>query len=339
MSQNPIDFVLHADNLNSKYCSMTQLTYIKKNKLEWWDIKEPKLESAQDVIVRPLAAARCDGDKAFLFYDITPMLQAGMAIHYLDTVTRNMFGRKPFKAPFAIGHECVAEILSCGDEVRHFKVGDKVIVPWAISCGSCSHCLSGLTSKCADAGETLFSSFGFGEPMGPWGGMVTDKFKVPRVKLAYLIAIMASPLTILTPISSWIGMIIGQLDSVGISLEHKNSILIQTDPFFVYLKSIPFIFYPIIIISSTIFLVRKKISFGPMHTQEKIANETGNLFGGKEPLEIKIKSSNYGNESIWDLTLPILSLISTILIGMAYTGGYYLFGGTYSFIESLVVLK
>ena len=90
-----------------------------------------------------------------------------------------MFGKKPFKAPFAIGHESVAEVLSCGDEVKHFKAGDKVIVPYAISCGTCSHCLSGLTSKCTDAGETLFSTFGLGDPLGPWGGMVTDKFRVP----------------------------------------------------------------------------------------------------------------------------------------------------------------
>ena len=153
--------------------------YIKKNKLEWHDAKEPRLLSAGDAIVRPLAAARCDGDKSFLFYDITPVLGAGMAIHYLDPVIKNMFGRKPFKAPFAVGHECVAEVLSRGDEVKHFKVGDKVIVPWAISCGTCSHCLSGLTSKCTDAGETLFSSFGFGEPLGPWGGMIADTFRVP----------------------------------------------------------------------------------------------------------------------------------------------------------------
>lgn len=158
---------------------MKQLTYIKKNKLEWRDINEPKLESARDVIVRPLAAARCDGDKAFLFYDITPVLQAGLALHYVDPITKNMFGKKPFKAPFAIGHECVAEIISCGDEVKSFKVGDKVIVPWAISCGSCSHCLSGLTSKCTDAGDTFISSFGFGETLGPWGGMITDTFRVP----------------------------------------------------------------------------------------------------------------------------------------------------------------
>ena len=50
---------------------MKQLMYIKKNKLEWHDAKEPTLKSAGDVIVRPLAAARCDGDKLFLFNDIT----------------------------------------------------------------------------------------------------------------------------------------------------------------------------------------------------------------------------------------------------------------------------
>jgi len=158
---------------------MKQLTYIKKNTLEWWDCKEPTLQSDHDVIVRPLAAARCDGDKSFLFYGITPMLRAGVALHYIDPITKKMFGIKPFKGPFAIGHECVAEILSCGNEVKHFKVGDKVIVPWSISCGSCSHCLSGLTSKCTSAGETFFSGFGFGEPLGPWGGMMTDKFRVP----------------------------------------------------------------------------------------------------------------------------------------------------------------
>jgi threonine dehydrogenase-like Zn-dependent dehydrogenase len=158
---------------------MKQLMYIKKNKLEWWDAKEPVLESATDVIVRPLAAARCDGDKVFLFYDISRMLQLGLAVHQVDPISQNMFGQKPFKAPFALGHECVAEILSCGDEVKRFKVGDKVIVPWAISCGTCSHCLSGLTSKCKDAGDTLFSMYGFGDALGPWGGMISDKFRVP----------------------------------------------------------------------------------------------------------------------------------------------------------------
>ena len=47
---------------------MRQLTYIKKNTLEWWDVDEPTLESPDDVVARPIAAARCDGDKLFLFH-------------------------------------------------------------------------------------------------------------------------------------------------------------------------------------------------------------------------------------------------------------------------------
>ena len=71
---------------------MNQLTYIKKNTLEWWEVNEPQLEAADDVIARPIAAARCDGDKVFLFHDVTSLLQAGLAIHYIDPVAMKLFG-------------------------------------------------------------------------------------------------------------------------------------------------------------------------------------------------------------------------------------------------------
>jgi alcohol dehydrogenase len=158
---------------------MKQLTYLGKNKLKWLDIAEPVISSSQEAIVRPLAAARCDGDKVFLFHDITSLLSTGIAFHYIDPVTQNIFGKKPFKAPFPFGHECVAEVVTCGDDVKNFRRGDKVIVPWSVSCGSCSHCLTGLTSKCLDAGDTFITGYGFGESMGPWGGMMTDQFRVP----------------------------------------------------------------------------------------------------------------------------------------------------------------
>jgi alcohol dehydrogenase len=158
---------------------MKQLTYIKKNVLEWREAKDPVLQLPSDVIARPFAAARCDGDKVFLFNNITKPIQVGMALHYLDPVTADVFGKNPFKAPFAIGHECIAEVVSCGDEVKNFKPGDKVIVPWAISCGACFLCKSGLTSKCSEAGDTYMSAYGFGEGTGRWGGMVSDRIRVP----------------------------------------------------------------------------------------------------------------------------------------------------------------
>jgi len=153
---------------------MKQLTYEKKNTLKWRDVAPPKLESAGDVIARPIAAARCDGDKVFLFNNVTPLMRAGLALHYIDPINKRLFGEKPFKAPIPIGHECVAEITDCGEDVRNFKVGDQVVVPWSISCGTCSHCLSNLTAKCLDAGDTTLSGFGFGESLGSWGGMVRN---------------------------------------------------------------------------------------------------------------------------------------------------------------------
>ncbi|MFY0627997.1 MAG: alcohol dehydrogenase catalytic domain-containing protein [Reichenbachiella sp.] len=161
---------------------MKQLTYEKKNTLKWWDVDEPKLESPEDVIVRPIAAARCDGDKVFLFNDVTRLLQAGVAIHYIDPIAKKLFGNKPFNPPIPIGHECVGEVVSMGENVKKYKQGDKVIVPWAISCGDCGNCLSGLTTRCEEAGDTLISGFGFGESLGPWGGMVSDLIRVPHAE-------------------------------------------------------------------------------------------------------------------------------------------------------------
>jgi len=158
---------------------MRQLTYVKKNTLQWWDVNEPKLRSPRDAIVRPIAASRCDGDKVFLFNNITRPIKAGLALHYLDPITTDILGKHPYQAPIAVGHEGVAEVIDCGEDVKAFRRGDKVIVPWSISCGHCFHCKSGLTSKCSDAGDTYLSAYGFGPAMGPWGGMVSDLLRVP----------------------------------------------------------------------------------------------------------------------------------------------------------------
>jgi len=161
---------------------MRQLTYVKKRTLEWWDVPEPRLQAPTDVIVRPLAAARCDGDKVFLFHRVTELLQVGLGLHYVDPIARDIFGAAPFRGPFALGHECVAEVVTCGEDVRGFAVGDLVVVPWAVSCGGCPHCKLGLTSRCSCAGETYQSGYGFGKALGDWGGMVSDRLRVPHAE-------------------------------------------------------------------------------------------------------------------------------------------------------------
>lgn len=163
---------------------------------------------------------------------------------------------------------------------------------------------------------------------------LTDRFKIPRSKLAFLVHSMTGPLVILAPISSWVAMITGQLDQAGITRETIASTKIIADPFFVYINTLPYIFYSFLIITSVWFIIRKKISFGPMHQHEIIAQTTGNLFGGKTPLIDPLEKTMQTNGSAADLLVPLIMLISCVMIGIPYAGGYHLFGGTRTLIDA-----
>ncbi len=156
---------------------MRQLTFVKKGVLEWRDAASPRLLEPGDAIVRPFVASRCDGDSIFLFHDFSRALSIGAALHVIDPSVHAL-GERPFGGPFPYGHECVAEVTEVGESVRNVAVGSVVIVPWAVSCGACARCLRGLTSKC-DKSDHPVSGFGFGQPTGGWGGMVSDALRIP----------------------------------------------------------------------------------------------------------------------------------------------------------------
>jgi threonine dehydrogenase-like Zn-dependent dehydrogenase len=156
---------------------LRQLTYVRPGILEWRDVAEPVLEAATDALVRPFIAARCDGDSLFLNHRFPKLLRWGACLHLVDASFRDA-KNNPFLGPFAYGHECVAEVVSCGPEVKSVRLGQKVIVPWAISCGHCIPCRAGLTSNCT-SNATRLAAYGFGEAFGKHGGMVSDVLRVP----------------------------------------------------------------------------------------------------------------------------------------------------------------
>ncbi len=59
-----------------------------------------------------------------------------------------------------------------------------VVVPWAVSCGTCRECLIGITAKCstmrAESPGGSLAAFGFGPASGSWGGMVADSLRIPH---------------------------------------------------------------------------------------------------------------------------------------------------------------
>jgi threonine dehydrogenase-like Zn-dependent dehydrogenase len=132
---------------------MLQLTYTAPNALEWREATEPKLSSDGAARVRPIAVATCDLDALILE------------------------GASPFPPPFAIGHECVAEVLDVGDAVSSVGSGALVSVPFQISCGECASCLRGRSSNCTTVG--FMSTYGFGPAVERWGGFLSDVVCVP----------------------------------------------------------------------------------------------------------------------------------------------------------------
>jgi threonine dehydrogenase-like Zn-dependent dehydrogenase len=132
---------------------MLQLTYTAPNELEWREAPEPRLASGQAALVRPLAVATCDLDALIIG------------------------GSSPFPPPFALGHECVAEVVEVGEASTAFAPGELVSVPFQISCGECEPCRRGRSGNCA--GVPFMSTYGFGPAVERWGGFLSDLVCVP----------------------------------------------------------------------------------------------------------------------------------------------------------------
>jgi alcohol dehydrogenase len=132
---------------------MQQLTYLGSNELAWREVPEPRLRSDQAALVRPLAVATCDLDALIIS------------------------GISPFAPPFALGHECVAEVVETGDTVTSVRPGERVSVPFQISCGDCDPCKRGRTGNCASV--EFMSTYGFGPAVERWGGFLSDLVCVP----------------------------------------------------------------------------------------------------------------------------------------------------------------
>ena len=77
------------------------------------------------------------------------VMQLGMRAGSIDPIVGTICGHVPFKGPYAIGHECVAEVVAVGAGVATVRPGQVVVVPWAVSCGTCPECERGLTGKCS----------------------------------------------------------------------------------------------------------------------------------------------------------------------------------------------
>ena len=154
--------------------------------------------------------------------------------------------------------------------------------------------------------DDYFNCLTVGSVMRP----VTDRQKISRAKLAYLIDATAAPVCIIAPVSSWAAAV------SGFAPEGTNGLML-------FIRAIPYNYYALLTLLMMVLMVVFKIEFGPMACHE-INAENGDIFTVKPPVT-KEEENIEKKGKVIDLVLPVVVLIVCCVIGMIYTGGF--FGG------------
>ncbi len=151
--------------------------------------------------------------------------------------------------------------------------------------------------------DDYFNCLTVGTVMRP----ITDKFKISRAKLAYIIDATAAPICILAPVSSWAA-------AVGSSLPENSEI----DGFSLFLQTIPFNLYALLTMVFMVFIIASQRDVFSMAAYVKKNQE--HFIVPKEYRDSE-EEAPLGNGKIIDLILPLLVLIAACVYGMLYTGG------------------
>ncbi|WP_157155643.1 alcohol dehydrogenase catalytic domain-containing protein [Diaminobutyricimonas sp. LJ205] len=104
---------------------MKALTWQGKRHVSVEDVRDPVLAEPTDAIIKVTSAAICGSD-LHLYELLGPFLDAGDVL----------------------GHETMGEVVEVGSDVTRLQVGDRVVIPFPISCGHCFMCQRGLTTQC-----------------------------------------------------------------------------------------------------------------------------------------------------------------------------------------------
>lgn len=164
--------------------------------------------------------------------------------------------------------------------------------------------------------DDYFNCLTVGSVMRP----VTDRHKVSRAKLSYIIDATAAPVCIIAPISSWAAAVTSSVPSDS-----------GINGFAVFIQTIPYNLYAILTLVMLVAITLLRVDFGPMkrHEMNAIAGDLfttpGRPYEGNEEEVIK------ENSHVLDLILPVAVLIASCIISMIYTGGF--FEGT-SFVDA-----
>jgi len=141
--------------------------WIGKRHVEVRNVPDPQIINRQDAIVKITSTAICGSD-LHLYNGLIPTMESGDIL----------------------GHEFMGEVVEVGPDVQNLKKGDRVVVPFPISCGVCLSCSSGLFSCCENSnpnawisekvwGHSIAGVFGYSHMMGGFAGGQAQYVRVP----------------------------------------------------------------------------------------------------------------------------------------------------------------
>ncbi|GIH96261.1 zinc-dependent alcohol dehydrogenase [Planobispora siamensis] len=141
--------------------------WMGRTTVEVREVPDPKILNSRDAIIRITASAICGSD-LHLYNGYVPTMKKGDIL----------------------GHEFMGEVVELGSEVRNLKIGDRVVVPFPISCGRCASCRAGLYSVCENSnpnagmaeklmGHSPSGIFGYSHMLGGYPGGQAQYARVP----------------------------------------------------------------------------------------------------------------------------------------------------------------
>jgi len=146
---------------------MKALTWHGKSDMRYETVPDPRIEDTRDAIIKVSSCAICGSD-----------------LHIYDGVIPHMHHGD------IVGHESMGEVVEVGSEAGDLKVGDRVVVPFTISCGECFFCKRGFYSGCERSnpnrdqaakmwGNSPAGLFGYSHLLGGFSGGQAEYLRVP----------------------------------------------------------------------------------------------------------------------------------------------------------------
>jgi len=142
------------------------ITYQGIKDIKVKDVRDPKIENTDDIIIKVTSTAICGSD-----------------LHLIHGMIPNT------PKDYIIGHETMGIVEEVGKDVKKVKKGDRVIIPFPISCGHCWYCEHDLWSQCDNSNPNgeVGAIFGYSETLGGYDGGQAEYLRVPYANVGPII--------------------------------------------------------------------------------------------------------------------------------------------------------